>query len=563
MYASKIILRYIQNLKFNFFFLILSSFLASVFNALSVVSLIPIVSLILESRIDPKITNMLNQFIDFDFNQFSQNSYITLFIFLFIIGGLLKVFNDYCIVKIRVKILSLYLKDTLDSFFLSDWHFFYMNDIGKISNSIYKELDKVGGSIMATLQLISNVFLISVIIWIPFLISYKVTFFSLIAIIFLLIPIKIINFYFYKIGKKITSESNIFSTIFFYGVTMYKNISANAGNNLTINEVHQSYKKINIFEIIKKVLNSSISEFLKVFAILFIFIIFGISVKFGLGIPESSAILYAFIRIFPHINNTISMINAIEDQKPGFELIEDLKLKSKNLTGAWGSKKFEDLKKDIKFENVSFNYPNGKIALTNINLEIKKGEMVALVGQSGSGKSTILDLIAGLNFSLSGKILIDNQNLYNFDKKSFLKNIGYVDSNINLFPYSIKKNVKIFNPDASDKELLEAYSFANLDEDLKDIKDTSEAFVANEGSVFSSGQKQRLCIARAIIKNPKIIVFDEATNYLDDTNEIYILENLKKLKNKKTVIFATHKKSILKYFDKVFYIKDGRIDKVE
>ena len=127
---------------------------------MSVVSLMPIVSLILESKIDTKIIALLNQFIDFDFNQLSQNEYILIFIILFIVAGLLKILNDYFIIKIRVKILSLYLKETLDSFFSSNWHFFYMNDIGKISNSIYMEIDKVGGSIMATLQLISNIFLI-------------------------------------------------------------------------------------------------------------------------------------------------------------------------------------------------------------------------------------------------------------------------------------------------------------------------------------------------------------------------------------------------------------------
>ncbi len=563
MYALKIITKHIRNLKFTLFFLILSSFLSSAFNAMSVVSLIPIVSLILESKIDTKIIALLNQFIEFDFNQLSQTEYILIFIILFIVAGLLKILNDYFIIKIRVKILSLYLKETLDFFFSSNWHFFYMNDIGKISNSIYKELDKVGGSIMATLQLISNIFLISVIIWIPFFVSYKVTFYSLLSIILLLLPIKIINYYFYRIGKKITFESTFFSRVFFYGATMYKNITANAGNERTIQEIHQSYIKINFFEIVKKILNSSISEFLKVFGILFIFIIFSISVKFGLGIPESTAILYAFVRIFPHINNTIEMRNALENLKPGFELIEDLKIKSQNLSDNWGNENFEGIKKNIKFDNVSFSYPNGKIAISNINLEIKKGEMIALVGKSGSGKSTILDLISGLNKCSSGKMLIDEKELHYYDKKSFFKKIGYVDSNINLFPYSLKKNIKIFSPDATDQDLHEAYLFANIEERLKNLENDSKIFEAYEGSTFSSGQKQRICIARAIIKKPSIIIFDEATNYLDDANEIHILENLKKLKTEKTIIFATHKKSILKYFDKVFYIDDGQIGKQE
>ena len=124
MYALKIITKHIRNLKFTLFFLILSSFLSSAFNAMSVVSLIPIVSLILESKIDTKIIALLNQFIEFDFNQLSQTEYILIFIILFIVAGLLKILNDYFIIKIRVKILSLYLKETLDFFFLKQLAFF-------------------------------------------------------------------------------------------------------------------------------------------------------------------------------------------------------------------------------------------------------------------------------------------------------------------------------------------------------------------------------------------------------------------------------------------------------
>jgi ABC-type multidrug transport system fused ATPase/permease subunit len=562
MYAFKLFYKYIHNFKLNFFFLVLSSFLSSVFNALSIVSLVPIVSLILDSKIDPKIINILNQFLDFDFSQLTKNDFVLLFILLFVISGFFKIFNDYFIVKIKVNFLSLYLEDTLDLFFKTDWHFFYMNDIGKITNSIYKELDKVGSSLMSVLQLISNFFLISVIVWIPFLVSSLVTFYSLMAIIFLLVPIQIINIFFYKIGKKITLESSFFSRVFFYSIAMYKNITANAGNSSTINVINQSYKRINIFEIIKKILNSSISEFLKVFAILFIFIIFGISVKFNLGFAESAAILYSFIRIFPHFNNSVAQINSIKDNKYGFELIENLKLKSKNLTSSWGTEKFDNVKNDIKFENVLFNYPNGKNALKNINLTIKKGEMVALFGKSGSGKSTILDLLAGLNKCTAGKILIDDQNLNNFDRISFSRNIGYVDANINLFPYSIKENIRIFFPNASDKEFLYAYRFVNLEDEFKILKDNIEVFSNSDGSLISSGQKQRICIARAIIKKPKIIILDEATNYLDDKNEDLILRNLEKIKKQNIILFATHKKSILKYFDKIIFIKDGEIEKI-
>ena len=195
----------------------------------------------------------------------------------------------------------------------------------KTANSVYKELDKVGGSIIAILHLFSNIFLISIILLIPIFVSFHVTIVSILVILGLFLPVKLINFYFYKLGKRFTDESNIFSKLFFYAVSMYKNISANSANKITIDDIHNSYKKINKFEIINKLLNSSISEVLNTLSIFFVFTIFAISSYYNLSIPEISAVLYSFLRIFPHVNNSISMINVIQSSRAGFELIEKLK----------------------------------------------------------------------------------------------------------------------------------------------------------------------------------------------------------------------------------------------
>ena len=189
--------------------------------------------------------------------------------------------------------------------------------------------------------------------------------------------------------------------------------------------------------------------------------------------------------------------------------------------------------------------------------------MVAIVGQSGSGKSTILDLVAGLNFTKSGKILLDNKNLYDYDRKSYQNLVGYVDSNIDLFPYSIKKNISMFSNNVNDEDLKKIYSFVNLDKVINNLPEKDNTILGDKGSTLSSGQKQRICIARALIKKPKIIIFDEATNYLDDKNEEIILQNLSTLKHGSLILFATHKKSILKYFDKVIFFKDGKIENIE
>ncbi len=562
MYALKIIRKYILNLKIYFLFLFIFSTISSLFNALSAVSLIPIVSLLLGENVNLKIGKFLEKHEIINITEYGHLELIIFFLIFFVIGGFFKIISDYLIIKIRVIILSLYFKDLLNRFFLSNWHFFYLNDIGKISNSVYKELDKVGGSIIAILHLFSNVFLISIILLIPIFVSFHVTIVSTLVILGLFLPVKLINFYFYKLGKRFTDESNIFSKLFFYAVSMYKNISANSANKITIDDIHNSYKKINKFEIINKLLNSSISEVLNTLSIFFVFTIFTISSYYNLSIPEISAVLYSFLRIFPHVNNSISMINVIQSSRAGFELIENLKRKSTEINEEWGSLKFENLEK-ISVDNLNYSYPNGKNALTDIEIDIKNGEMVAIVGQSGSGKSTILDLLAGLNFTKSGKIFLNDKNLYDYDRKSYQSLVGYVDSNIDLFPYTIKKNISMFCNNVKDEDLKKIYSFVNLDKVINNLPEKDNTILGDKGSTLSSGQKQRICIARALIKKPKIIIFDEATNYLDDKNEEIILQNLSTLKHGSLILFATHKKSILKYFDRVIFFKDGKIENIK
>ena len=231
------------------------------------------------------------------------------------------------------------------------------------------------------------------------------------------------------------------------------------------------------------------------------------------------------------------------------------------LKSYWGDQNFKQVNESISLKNISYSYPNGKIALKNIDIEFKVGQMIALVGQSGSGKSTILDLIAGLNKASSGKIFIDGKNLYEFKKESYQDKIGYVDSNIDLFPYSLKENILIFENENSQKEYKKIFKLVNMDTIIENLPNKYDTLVGDKGSKFSSGQKQRICIARALSKEPKILILDEATNYLDESNEKFVLENLSKFKGKKTIFFATHKMDILKYFDRVIFINEGIIEK--
>jgi ABC-type bacteriocin/lantibiotic exporter with double-glycine peptidase domain len=560
LFAFKIVFYYFSKLRNSFFLVFGLSTFSSLFNALSAVSLIPIIGILIGDEFNSEYINKVGEFFNINLNDIGKSIYILIFVLFFIISGVIKVLNDYFLIKLRFNILSKYFYDLIKKIFLSNWQFFSVNDIGKISNSIYKELDKVGGTLIAVLHIISNFFLVSIIILVPLTISWKVTLFSFLSIIILLFPLKILHSIFYKIGKNYTKEASNFSKLFFYAISLFKNISANNKNKKTLDQIHNSFIKISYLEIKNKVINSSISEFLKIITIGFVVIVFFFSTLFNLSIAETAAILYSFLRIFPIANDSIAMINTIFSSKAGFELIESLKLKTSYIENEnnWGNVEFKNLKKNVTLKNIYYKYTDQKNCLQDINIEIKKGEMVGVIGSSGSGKSTMLDLIAGLNLPQKGNLTLDNISLHEYKKDKYSNNIGYVDTSIELLPISIKDNITLFCEDYTKEDLEFAYKFSHCENFINKLEFKDQTIVGERGSTLSSGQKQRICIARAIIKRPSILILDEATNYLDDKNEVSIMENLKSLKDT-TIIFATHKKSIEKFFDKIIKLDNGRI----
>jgi ABC-type multidrug transport system fused ATPase/permease subunit len=218
--------------------------------------------------------------------------------------------------------------------------------------------------------------------------------------------------------------------------------------------------------------------------------------------------------------------------------------------------------KNIEFKNIYFSYQNSrKKSLKNVSFKILKNEHIALIGKSGSGKSTIIDLSTGLLQQQSGTILIDNKNLKNMDINSWHKKIGYVPQTIPILDDTIANNI-IFFSQRDDKKIYSVLKLARLNSLIKTLPKKIDTILGENGDRLSVGQKQRIGIARALYNNPEILILDEPTSSLDDENENNIIKEITSLKNK-TIILVTHKKNILKYFSKVISIKNGTLEKIK
>mgnify|MGYP003638506875 FL=1 len=219
------------------------------------------------------------------------------------------------------------------------------------------------------------------------------------------------------------------------------------------------------------------------------------------------------------------------------------------------------MKGSIRFDKVSFHYPTRPEyrVLNELSLHAEPGEKIALAGHSGAGKSTIIQLLLKFYEVGSGAILLDDKSITDWDPQGLRKNIGMVPQEVLLFGGSIRENIRYAKPDASDEELLQAAKQANALEFIDKFPEGLDTLVGERGIKLSGGQRQRIAIARAILKDPAILILDEATSSLDAETESLVQEALDKLMKGRTTIIIAHRLSTIRKVDRIYVIKDGQV----
>ena len=224
-----------------------------------------------------------------------------------------------------------------------------------------------------------------------------------------------------------------------------------------------------------------------------------------------------------------------------------------------GSIKINKISKGISFKNIEFYYEKRDFSLKNLNLYIKANNITALAGMSGSGKSTIIDLILGLQKPNKGVITLDDISYKKIDFNFFREQIGYIPQDPQLFNTTIKENLKWFNNDITENEMIEACKKSNAMEFINKLPKKFDTNCGNQGTNFSGGQRQRLTIARALLHKPNLLILDEATSALDSKSDFHIHKALSKLKRNMTIIVISHKLQTLKNADQIYVVNNGNI----
>ena len=492
-------------------------------------------------------------------------TYLAIIIFLFFLFKILinliyiifesNLFNNIKI-NLSSKIFKIYIK--------KNYIFHSINNPIILGRNISSEVNTSVSYIKSFLLLFKEITQVILIGFLLLFASFKVSVtIFLILIFFGIVYFKLISkplkqkvkVAYFERGEKSKIINQIFNSII--EIKLYQ--KANFFIKKFTESISREFKSIVFYEIFSKV-PRQIIELLIIGLICFV-IYFSNNIGVNIQAVISIILLYFFaaLRIYPSINNIIMHKLALVQSEISIkEISNDIRNAdqfSEPIDQININFKFENL---IEIKNVSFKYPNREITLNKINLEIKKNEIIGLVGKTGSGKSTLVKIIMGLIEPTNGEILVDKNHLKDI-KHKWQKNFSYIPQNFYILDDTILENISFgeYKNEINDNLLSEALKFSSLDKFTNDLPKKLNTAVGPNGKKLSGGQSQRLVIARAIYQNTNILVFDEATNSLDEKTEEEILNKIYKLRGNKTIIIITHNPKILHKCDKIFEIQEG------
>ncbi|HCL49489.1 MAG TPA: multidrug ABC transporter ATP-binding protein, partial [Clostridiaceae bacterium] len=259
------------------------------------------------------------------------------------------------------------------------------------------------------------------------------------------------------------------------------------------------------------------------------------------------------------LNDMANVFNTLQSAVAGAERVFEIIDEKEESHDAHDAKELSNPRGHVVFENVSFGYNKDNLIIKNISFDVKEGSTIALVGPTGAGKTTIVNLLTRFYDVSDGRILIDGEDIRNYSRDSLRQCFGIVLQDTYLFSGTIKENIRYGKLDATDEEIMNAAVMANADVFIRRLPKGYDTVLSESGSNLSQGQRQLLAIARAILSNPSILILDEATSNVDTRTELHIQEAMIKLMEGRTSFIIAHRLSTIRHADTIMVIDDGRI----
>ena len=555
---EKILLLLTKKNKIDILFIIFLSIIKAFIEIVGIGLLIPLLGFISSEQKKNEIIEFLPILRDY-----TDKEVILIFIVTFLIIYLFKTifviffnfYNSRHAQNLYVEIGNKLLKRYLNNNFL----FFIQNNSAKLIRNIASEVNLLAsGIIMNSISLLSNLILFFGVCTLLFSYNQYTVFVIFILLIVSIIVVKSNN----KILMKWSEVRNIESARFIQKLNevfgSIKEVILYNKSNFFSQQVYKSLRNFANSAQYRDIYTGISSPLIEFVGILIIFIFYSyLNFILKINLSEIFVILgvfaFASVRLLP---NLIAVVRSYQSIKFNYPAIDNVYSElGKGINSNQKFKKIEEIN-NINFKNVNFKYPNtSENILKNVNFSLKKRDKIGIVGETGSGKTTLINLICGLLKPTKGKIGINTISEINFDK--YKLNIGYVSQSVYLLDDSIYYNISLTeNALKKDRDKInKLLGILNLTK----FKKNSKLSIGERGSKISGGQIQRIGIARALFQNPSILILDEATSALDEKTENKILKFLFNNFKDSIIVFCTHKKKLLKYCNKVINVKEGKV----
>lgn len=536
-------------------------FAGSLIDAVSVFSLIIVVDLFLNpglataSPITLRIVAAMKSF----GLPVSLGWLLVFFLFFNFLKIIFQIFAQYSILQTKYAVLRDITLGTFEDFFNARWYFFSSGKQGVFLNTFIREIVVVGDAFGAMGRYFSSILQIILYLIVPFYLSWQVTSVSITMALIFALPFFFLSRVSYRLGKANTATNNRMGSVIQENLNLAKLILGFGRQQSSGENLKQAFEAHCQATLKSQILIFSLPLLYYPFGLVVLISGFFVAKRFALPLSETVVLFYSLVRLLPLIGNLTEQKSSLDNFFPSYEQVLNLRNRAKQLKQASGTRVFGGLKQEIKFNQVSFGYPEHDLILENINLSIPKARMLAIVGESGVGKSTLIDLIMGFSQPVSGSITIDGVSLQELEINSYRHHIGYVPQDSVLFNMSIRDNLLWASPDASDEQIRPACQQANAEEFIQNLPEGYATLVGDRGVLLSGGQIQRIALARAILRSPDLLILDEATSALDSYSERLIQEALNSLAHKTTIIVVAHRLSTISHADYIYVLKDGRI----